>query len=230
MYWLREQKLLQSAVNCRRCGEQMRCITSCVSTDGFVWKCGKNDCGRATLSIRTGSFFFGSRLSIATLISFLYEWARRSTLSSIEFELQISEPTACTLAKFCRDIIMFYFHVLQCDEMIGGIGQTLELDETLVVHRKYNVGRVVRQQWLFGGIIRGSNSQGFLELVPDRRARTLEGVIRRRVRLGTTVMTDIWGGYEHLAHLGYDHKRVNHSQNFLNAEDANVHTQGVKSL
>ena len=34
--------------------------------------------------------------------------------------------------------------------MIGGPGHTVEIDECLLVRRKYNVGHQVSEQWVFG--------------------------------------------------------------------------------
>ena len=35
--------------------------------------------------------------------------------------------------------------------LIGGPGHTVEIDESLLVRRKYNVGHQVGEQWVFGG-------------------------------------------------------------------------------
>ena len=40
-------------------------------------------------------------------------------------------------------------------------------------------------------------------------------------------MTDMWNGYSPLGSLGYIHKEVNHSENYVNPETLN-HTQGVE--
>ncbi|KCZ80223.1 hypothetical protein H312_02373 [Anncaliia algerae PRA339] len=35
--------------------------------------------------------------------------------------------------------------------MLGEIGRVVEVDEMALVRRKYNRGRIVRTQWVFGG-------------------------------------------------------------------------------
>ncbi len=35
---------------------------------------------------------------------------------------------------------------------------------------------------------------------------------------GTTIYTDKWKGYSRLSSLGYDHKTVNHTYNFIDLE------------
>jgi len=38
--------------------------------------------------------------------------------------------------------------------IIGGEGKTVEIDEAKIGHRKYNRGRLLKGQWVFGGIER----------------------------------------------------------------------------
>ena len=73
--------------------------------------------------------------------------------------------------------------------MIGGEGHTVEIDETLFTRRKHNVGRTVKQQWVFGG----SNQitkLGFLVDVPNRSSATLIPLIEQYIALGTLIISD----------------------------------------
>lgn len=131
---------------------------------------------------------------------------------------------------------------------VGFGGTHVEIDETLITKRKYNRGRLVReQQWYFGGIERES-SRCFIVPVEDRSAATLLPIIEEYVApcefvgskgvfsgvltfLVAHIYSDLWrayGGIERLPH-GYTHWRVNHSQNFIDpATGAN--TQRIESL
>lgn len=60
---------------------------------------------------------------------------------------------------------------------LGLHGQVVEIDESLFVRRKGNVGRSKRQLWVFGLAERGTNRRMFM-LVPDRRASTLLPLIQ----------------------------------------------------
>ncbi|KII63844.1 hypothetical protein RF11_14246 [Thelohanellus kitauei] len=65
-------------------------------------------------------------------------------------------------------------------------------------------------------------------LVEDRTAQTLHAVISSCAEPGTTIMTDCWGGYNGLDHLGYIHQRVNHRNKFVSPDDRNVYTQNIE--
>ncbi|PIO75150.1 hypothetical protein TELCIR_02810 [Teladorsagia circumcincta] len=68
----------------------------------------------------------------------------------------------------------------------------------------------------------------FIEIVSNRDKQTLEEIILRHVLPGTTVWTDSWRGYRNLANIGYVHRTVNHSQNFVDPISG-VHTQRIES-
>ena len=48
-------------------------------------------------------------------------------------------------------------------EKIGGEGEIVKIDESKFGKQKYNVGRVIEGQWVFGGVCR--NTKGFF-IVP----------------------------------------------------------------
>ena len=84
---------------------------------------------------------------------------------------------------------------------------------------------------MFGGIERNDQEfRFFVEIVRDRTADTLLEVIRRRIRPGTWIMSDEWKSYRWLDQNGYLHDTVNHSENFINPENPEVHTQTIESI
>ena len=180
--WLMNKELLYSNMACSRCGMSMSLQAWARSVDGFMWRCSKDACGKPTTSIRIGSIFATSHLSLVKIFNILYEWAMNTPQKRIECELEISNKTALKWARACRSVVAFYFEKLDGQKMIGGPGTVLEVDKTLVAKRKYNVGRLVEQQWLFRGIILSALSTSFecfLELVPDRSRETLHEVLKR---------------------------------------------------
>lgn len=137
----------------------------------------------------------------------------------------MSERTATDWSSFCREVVVH--HVLQNKQPIGGIGKTVEIDESKFGRRKYHRGHAVEGQWVFGGIQRDT---GDCFLVPvDRRDReTLLAVIKDNIRPGTTVISDCWKAYDTLSDEGYTHLTVNHSINFVDP-DTGAHTNTIES-
>ena len=92
----------------------------------------------------------------------------------------------------------------------------MEIDESLFCRRKYNVGRQVTEQWVFGGVEVGTpQRRGFLVPVDRRDAATLLPVLQQYVLPGTTVVSDCWRAYNTVGRLGYQHLTVNHALNFV---------------
>ena len=110
----------------------------------------------------------------------------------------------------------------------------MEIDETVVVRRKYGVGRIVEKNnvWLFGGVERGNNGNCFL--VPlegqQRNATTLLPLIQQHIRPGTEIHSDSWAVYNGILALseGYIHHKANHKENFV-APQTGAHTQTVEN-
>jgi len=117
---------------------------------------------------------------------------------------------------------------------IGGAGLTEEIDESLFARRKYNRGRRVREQWVFGGICR-ETKDAFMYAVPDRTAAPLLPIIRACIRPGTHIMSDEWRAYGQIGNqlniMGqplFQHSTVNHSVNFVDPATG-THTQNIES-
>lgn len=231
--WAMRMGLIRRANVCPKCTQQMHLQATSRSVEGLFWRCSRNTCGKPRTSVRTGSLFMLSHETISKNIKFIYEWARGQSCESICFELGLSSPTIVSWTQACRDAIAHYYFSMRRDYKIGGPGKTVEIDETVVARRKFNVGRLVPTQWLFGGVTRdeiGGQLECFLELVDDRTKSTLHEILARRVHAGTYICSDSWKAYDGLSELGFGHGKVNHSQNFLNPFNPTIHTQAIESL
>ena len=102
-------------------------------------------------------------------------------------EMGISKATIVKWFKFYRKTMG---RILQREyTKLGGDGNEVEIDETLVAKRKANRGRLVQQQWLFGCIERGS-SRILLKCVDDRSRHTLGRLIKEMIEEDSVVYSD----------------------------------------
>ena len=169
-------------------------------------------------------------MNIPTILRIIYHWSvGRLRYVDIQHELREGVADRRTLidwSNFLRDICTIE---MQNRVPIGGVGHTVEIDESLFGHRKYHRGRMVPGQWVLGGIDRVTG-ECFMETVANRDAQTLIPIIRARVLPGTEIITDQWLAYRTLPNFNYIHNTVNHRMGFLNRNNLNVHTQRIESL
>ena len=191
--------------------------------DGYVWSCSRNGVKKDpcfnVFSIRKGSFFSGTHISesFATIILIIYYWIIKLPLDTLREELRIgSQHTSTDWYQFCRDI---------CGEVIlddskqgiGGEGHTVEIDESKFGKRKYNRGKRVEGQWVFGGI--DTETKGiFLIPCPEnkRNADTLIPLIERWIKPGTTIISDFWKAYDKIDETRFNHLKVNYWLSYEN--------------
>jgi hypothetical protein len=227
--WLMARGLIACKQACSNCGDYMILNTKASHCDDHVWICRRTSCRRKQLSIRAGSFFAQSKLSLQQQIDAIYDWTRNAKTSETAKQIGSTKQAVADIFRTCRLAVC---KALECDEatQIGGHGRIIEIDETLVSKRKYNVGRQKKQLWLFGGIerkIEGVGQDCFLVIIPNRKAETLNALIQKHVAVGSIICSDKWH-YGDLNSMGYSHKSVNHSQNFLCPSDQSIHTQNIE--
>ena len=85
------------------------------------------------------------------------------------------------------------------DKLIGGVGEIVEVDKSVMVKRKYNRGHLREQhdQWVFE-MYDGRRRVGWIEFVESRDAPTLLPPIQQYVRPGTMIYSDGWAAYNNL--------------------------------
>ena len=187
IYFLQQNDLLKRSCVCT-CGNLMEMKPYSRSIDcQIICRCPVQSC-RKSHSLRKGSFFAGSKLSLFQIFGLTLIWSRSAGSSrgmsyeDIKLELEISSQHAIVdWMQFCRDICVEY--LVRNPMRIGDEGRIVEIDESLFAMGKYNRGRIMPQQWIFGGYDRESK-KGFLIPVPDRIAATLLAVIREYILPG----------------------------------------------
>lgn len=218
--FLFEKEIFFKESICRACGTMMK-----LNLKKMIFKCGKKMC-RKGISVRNGSFFVSHKLPCSKILFLGYLWLTKVPISSALLISGCSKRTISSFYGYLRQLVADSLDIEEC--IIGGEGIIVEIDETKLGKRKYNRGHRVEGVWVIGGVERTEEGKVFLARVEDRSAATLEDVIRRYVRPGSIIHTDMWRGYSQLASTGiFSHSVVNHSENFKDPITG-VHTNTIE--
>lgn len=233
LHWLAERGLLKNSHDCPTCQQPCRLVAHAGSIDGKRWKC--RDCDFVK-SIRHGSFFSGSHLSLKQIILIIYCWSHDMPQTLIKHEASVdSDTTAVDWCNFLREECEVWIN--NNPDVIGGMDENgqpiiVEIDESKYFHRKYHRGQWREGHWVFGGVERDSGKCFMLE-VPDRTAGTLEPLIVQHILPGSHIMSDGWASYANIANIQngiYIHSVVVHDRHFVDPDDPDVHTQTVENM
>ena len=101
----------------------------------------------------------------------------------------------------------------------------VEIDETHMISRRDNRGRILRAEryWILGCICR-STKQIRLKLFRNGSESTCLNFVNNNINIGLIIYSDMWKGYRNLNLNGYNHFTVNHSVGFINFENNKIHT------
>lgn len=178
-----------------------------------VFRCSSKKCGNRELSIRKGTFFFGGCLSCRDILRLGHLWLAGVAHTSAVVLTGHSSTTVTAYFKHFRQLVEQ--SLVPEDQVIGGPGIIVEVDETKLGKRKYNRGHRVNGVWVVVGVERTEECKMFLIPVENRSATTLTQIISSHVAPGSIVYTDCWRGYSQIQPtLHLQHCTVNHSQCF----------------
>ncbi|XP_005113250.1 uncharacterized protein LOC101852594 [Aplysia californica] len=198
------------------------------------FRCTKRAC-RKYISITKKTWFEGAKVSFKKSLFLAYCFVNRSSYdtairetSGPDFDdCETSSETVADLYNYCREVIVESLYCGDEVRQIGGANYSVEVDEAKFGKRKYNRGRVVDGQWVFGGICR-ETKECFLVPVQDRTQDTLVSLIKKHVAPGTIIYSDCFKSYECLEREGFRHLTVNHTENFVDPHTG-AHTNTIES-
>ncbi len=214
LLYLRQKLAIRRQVpSCPVCNRDMSSII--VQAAGKYWRCPTHK-GRKK-SFRDGSFWSKSKIPFTHALEIVFNWSHKMPVYVSAELTGISEHSIVQWYQHLRDITSQWR--LANPYTIGGVGVVVQIDETLMAKRKNHQGRVVEQRWVFGGYC-PDTKVGFLEMVPDRTANTLEALIRQYIEPGSIIHSDQWPAYNNLTVMPgiqppYQHLTVNHTRNFV---------------
>lgn len=156
-------------------------------------------------------------------VMFMFTTTRNGVAAkAVERQIGVTYKTAWRMCHQIRE----YMTSLESDDPLGGIGETVEIDETIVggsVSGKGN-GYMGNKTIVVGMLERGGEL--VTHVVTRRTKVAMHTLINANVLPGTTISTDEMGGYKDLGHNGFRHIRVNHNRGQYATKDG----AGVNAL
>ena len=154
------------------------------------------------------------KLPVQKVLKLIYFYLEGRTHQEISSMSGIRSPN--TIVKWCN-LIREACHEYLENEMIGGEGEIVQIDESLMRgYRKNNKGRYllgdilnldptensrrsnygqrIDGPWVFGMVEKGTRKVKIIN-VPDRKASTLIPILRKHVHPQSTIWSDEWRGY-----------------------------------
>ena len=170
------------------------------------------------------------------------KYIKRSRISEAKFReivryfsLDLDAQTIAILTGLNRNTINRYFNLIRrriaefC-ELQSPFNGEVEVDESYFGGKRIKGKRgrgAGNKTPVFGILQRGGKV--YTEIVPNCAKRTLQAIIRGRVKPDTVIHSDYWRGYNGLVDIGYKkHYRVHHGSNeFANRKS---HINGIESF
>ena len=208
--FLRGRNLLVQDYFC--CNQTCSKVRDPKTSDNEVFQC---KLCRRRYSIRSGSFWAKSKLSLLVLVSVLYFFCKGCSVSETVNMLsgKITKMSVIQWFNYFRDVMMTYY---ERNEIIFQ-NCVVHIDETFIGGKqKYNRGRVPAVQTRFLlGIIDIVSKKAFVQFVPKRDFINIIPTITRHVRPGCTINTNGARVYNALNNMNYIHNVVIHKENFI---------------
>ena len=218
--------ILSNNVKCPQCNNQFTIHVEKSKTIGLGYWC--KSCSKH-YAVRGFTPFSAMRLDICDILQIIALFTVNTSVTEICEKVRRSSTTVDKVLVLVRTSLQKYM-----DENTTTLGyeNAVEIDETLIAKkRKYNRGREVNPQWLFGAIER-EGGKLFLKTVDHRDSNTLGRLIIDHIHENATVYSDEWAAYLKFFSeaASYNHHTVNHSTHFINPENSDVHTQTIEGL
>jgi ISXO2-like transposase domain len=204
--WMVHENFLRDLRLCPRCDGNMNLERSTLfKKDKYCWKCSNSRC-KLRRSVRGGSFFEDSRLSLRKLILIVINFAAGSAAYNTANRLGINRKS---VGRVYKEMRARWRQDLARDPISFTNGFEFEVDELFLHHIRRDDG-THGTQWIMGILERVTGKVIYFR-IPDRSALTMIPPIIAGVPNGSFVYTDDWSSYSSLVGLPYYHHSVNHS-------------------
>ena len=173
--------LLHKILEIPKCPECKRYCTRRANT--FIYRCHTHSYSACLMG---DTFLANVHLPKNQALHLMYCWIIRMSHLSIVQCTGVCADTATQWLRYCRQLVTQYVVRPEGDNMIGGIGRTVQIDESKFGKRKKTKngrGHRVEGAWVFGGVEKNGgnfdNNKYFCVVVEDRKASTLIPLIQQ---------------------------------------------------
>lgn len=128
--YLQHRQLLADSQTCVNCGIPMSLRKKLDISDGLIFRCG---ICKTTKSLRAGSFFHKSKLTLQKWLVLLYWWVRDYPVSDAAQEAQVGRDTTINVYQWLREVCST--KLLSMPIRLGGPGKIVQIDESLFRHK-----------------------------------------------------------------------------------------------
>ncbi|XP_014783956.1 uncharacterized protein LOC106879048 [Octopus bimaculoides] len=235
--WLAKHRLISNSIVCPTCGEPCTVVRYQQSCDGRQWGCAKD---RFIMSIRKGSIFAGSHISLSKLIWLMYLWSREHQQIEMSHETDVGERTISDWCHFIRERLEWFLedHPTELGDdppEIGGFD--LDSGEPIIVEvgmftffkSKHNEKKHEKEgHMVFGGIERGTG-KCFLVPIEHQNKDAFEAIVTRWILPGTHIVSDVWAEYLQIDQIQqgiYTHEYIDYED----PNDSEIHTRNIDKM
>ncbi len=204
--WLMAEGFLFDDMLCERCLTHMTFEHNpSFSIDHYCWRCPRPNC-RSRISVRDGSFFSGSHLSLRKLFKIVINFAAGSSIRGTARRLRVERHVVSEIYKKLKEA---YSRELVTTPISFATGFEYEVDELYLKHVKVGPN-AFENQWI-ASIYERATGKVVYYRVENRSSDSLIPPIILHLTEGVFIYSDDWSGYSPLRHLMYVHRSVNHS-------------------
>jgi len=229
--WLQQRQLLKSEVRCDSCYCSMRWSKNSHSNDGYDWRCQRKHCTKykCSKSIRLGSLFANSRISLPKWFDIMYLWSERVEVKSTGNQVKIGHKSIILSYGSFREVCELYFKANPIE--LGGPGIIIEMDIFCLSHNSKRIHGPEPQLPISILCIVDNNCTppiGFMEIIETKDLASLLPKILKVVEPGSIIHSKDWRAYRKIQGFSDTDEIVNHSVNFVDV-NTSVHIQTIVS-
>jgi len=229
--WLQRRQLLKSEVRCDSCYCSMRWSKNSHSNDGYDWRCQIKHCMKykCSKSIRLGSLFANSRISLPKWFDIMYLWSERVEVKSTGNQVKIGHKSIILCYGSFREVCELYFKANPIE--LGGPGIFIEMDIFCLSHNSKRIHGPEPQLPISILCIVDNNCTppiGFMEIVETKDVASILPKILKVVEPGSIIYSKDWRAYRKIQGCSDTDEIVNHSVNFVDV-NTSVHIESIVS-